>query len=93
MNNKRLRWIMLLPIVLCVAGCQATRTASHRIGQIAVAVPLILAGVIIDGIFDSDETDNEESCRKSQDRQWKQYWREHPNTNPAMHEAFKDDYE
>lgn len=84
---------MLLPIVLCMAGCQATRTAGHRIGKVAVAVPLIIAGVLIDGIFDSDETTSEKACRESQDRQWKQYWRTHPNSNPAMHDAFKNDYE
>lgn len=88
MNNGRIRWIVVLPIVFCVTGCQATRTATRRIGKIAVAVPLF----IMKGMFDSDETSDEKDPHDSEERKWKQFWRAHPNMNPAMHDAFKNDY-
>jgi len=73
-----------------VTGFQAISTAGRRIGKVSVAVPLFIAGGIINEIFDyNDESFFERERRK---RPWKQYWRERPDENPAMHEAFKDDY-
>jgi hypothetical protein len=93
MNRKHMRWMLLPSLLLCVTGCQATCTAGRKIGQAAFAVPSLVAEGIIRGIFESDETISERDRRERQERQWKQYWREHPNENPAMHDAFKDDYE
>lgn len=88
MNHRCLSLVVLLPLMLCVTGCQASR----KVGQAAAAVPLVIVDGIINGLFDSDETIFERDHRERRDRPWKQYWRDHPSENPAMHEAFKDDY-
>lgn len=79
--------------MLCVTGCQATRTAGCKIGKASVAATSFIAKGIINGIFDSDdETIFEKERRDQRERRWKQYWREHPDENPAMHDAFRNDY-
>lgn len=93
MDHARISFLALASISLCTFGCQATRTAGQKVGKAAVAVPLFVAGGLINGILDSDETIIERERRERQERQWKQYWREHPDENRSMHEAFKDDDE
>lgn len=78
-------------IVLAAApGCAAAK----KTGQVAGGATAWLAGAMIDGILDGDdETPIEEYERERRERKWKQHWREHPDVNPAMTAAFKDDYE
>lgn len=92
----RFRYFSILVLALATAfttGCQATRTAGRQVGQAAAAIPMFVVEGLINGIFDSDETIVERDRRERRERQWKQHWRDRPNENPAMHEAFKDDYE
>lgn len=93
MHQIRFPLFPLVSLLLCINGCQATRTASRKVGQAVVAIPLFIAEGLINSVLDSDETLIEQDRRERTDRQWKQHWRDHPNDNPAMHEAFKDDYE
>lgn len=89
-------WLSLMVLALvsqCTLGCQATRTVGRKTGKATVAVPLFVAEGLINGILDSDETILERERRERQSQQWKQYWRDHPDENHSMHEAFKDDYE
>jgi hypothetical protein len=93
MHRMRFSLIVMAFVFACATGCQATRTAGRKVGQAAVAIPMFVAEGLINGVFDSDETIIEEDRRELRERRWKQHWRDHPNENPAMHEAFKDDYE
>lgn len=89
MRQKRLSRALLIATLLVGSGCQATR----KVGQFAIGVPIALTKGLIEGILDTDETILEKERRLARDRAWKQHWRDHPNDSPAMHEAFKDDYE
>ena len=75
MNHTRLNLIVLPSLVLWAIGCQAARTAGHKVGQAAVAVPVFIAKGVITGIFDSDETILERDHRERHERKWKQHWR------------------
>lgn len=92
---KRARIVLFFITVALpgAAGCRATQKASHQVGKAAVAVPILLVEGLVDSIFDSDESGMERIHRERSEREWKQYWRDNPNENPAMHEAFRDDYE
>jgi hypothetical protein len=85
--------IGLFAIMLFATGCQATRNVGHNVGRAATAVPFFFLEALLNGIFDTDETFMEREDRRHLERKWKQHWREHPDSNPEMHEAFKDDYE
>ncbi len=44
---------------------------------------------ILNGLLDDDdECDLERTRREHQEEQWKQYWRDNPDRNPAMAKAF-----
>jgi hypothetical protein len=91
---KHIEKLLFLPSVLVLCcGCQSMRTAGRRAGEIALKAPLFVAEGIVNGILDTDETLAQQEARENQEREWKQHWRDNPNTNRAMHEAFKDDYE
>lgn len=93
MKRARIVLFFLTVTLLNAVGCQATQKASHQVGKAAVAVPILLVEGLVDGIFDSDESGMERVHRERREREWKQYWRDNPTENPAMHEAFRDDYE
>ncbi|MCA9190410.1 MAG: hypothetical protein KDB03_01555 [Planctomycetales bacterium] len=90
-----LRYFSTLPLLLAAvgtSGCQATRITGRKVGQAAVVIPIFVAETIINSVLDSNETMLEQEQREIKEQQWKQHWRANPNENPAMYEAFKDDY-
>lgn len=62
-------------------------------GCAAFAEGMIRNALGIDDDDDDDFTRRLEDERKLKlERKWIQHWRDHPEENPAMTEAFKDDY-
>lgn len=58
-----------------------------------------IAGGIVRGALGIKKSDSDDPARRRrkerklrEERKWIQYWRDHPDTNPAMTEAFKDDH-
>jgi len=86
---KMIRTISLTVAVCCVSGCAMAKRAGH----VAMGATAWLAGAMIDGLLDDDETPIEQHRREQHQRKWKQAWRDNPDVNPAMTHAFKDDYE
>ena len=89
MRHNRPLLVTIGMFFLILSGCQASRD----VGKGVVAVPFILAEGLLDGLLDDEDSFVDRERRQSQRRQWKQYWRDHPEESPAMHDAFKDDYE
>lgn len=71
-------------------------SAAKRAGELATGVAgFVVKGIwkgIWESIFGPEETMFEKERRLARERPWKQYWRDNPGVNPAMTEAFKDDY-
>ena len=80
-NVKRVVILLLATCLLSAGGC-----ASIAAGLLRSAL----------GIKKSDEVGSTQRLKKErklkEERKWIQYWRDHPNENRAMTEAFKDDY-
>jgi hypothetical protein len=93
MNRIRLSPIVVSLMIACGLGCASTSAARRKPGQAIVVFPLLVAQEFIKGILDSDETAIERDRKARRDRQWKQHWRDHPDENRAMHEAFRGDYD
>ena len=87
---KRTVKLLVISVSACAlaAGCQATR----KVGEVAVAMPFLVAEGLIDGLFESEDRVVDLDRRERRNREWKQHWQDHPEVNPAMHDAFKDDY-
>ena len=78
---------------------QAPGVGEKAIGKLKDATVFVGKGVMLVGGFvfyvwlnDDDETPLEKQSRLGNERAWKRYWRNNPDKNPAMTEAFKDDY-
>ncbi|WP_146448461.1 hypothetical protein [Bythopirellula polymerisocia] len=80
-----LRNIILLTIVAMSAiGCTPIQRVGGAIQTATVATTSFVARGLLNGIFEEKEDTAEE-------RQWKQYWRDNPEVNPRMTEAFAKD--
>jgi hypothetical protein len=92
---SRLRWIVLAaPLGLAsIGGCASACATGGKAGKTTFALPWLVAKGCVDGWLERDETAIERDRREQRDRQWKQHWRDHPDENHAMHEAFRDDFD
>ncbi len=77
------KFLVCTVLVVMLTGCRST-----SFGEIEV-------DTVFDSIFHGGETAHERVARQDQERnteqeqtRWKQYWRENPEANPRMTEAF-----
>ncbi len=83
--------LLLLVAGVCLTGCTPVRRAGSIVKTATLATTAFVAEGVLNGLLDSDESSSEKICRKDQERRWKEYWRDNPDRNPAMTEAFANE--
>ena len=70
------RYASLLLQIVCIStsGCTPARRLGSMVGYAALAVPVIVADGLVNGLLDNDESPSEKLAREDRDEAWKGYW-------------------
>ena len=90
-----MRLLLLIPaLAVCTAGCTMTENVGHTIGSMARGTASLFSQGFREGLYNHtvDNRDGplnaERVSRVEHEEGWKDYWRENPEANPKMTEAY-----